>query len=253
MRILLIGGAGMLGTHTSRHLSARHDVRVLDRVPSTVEEVSSVVGDATDPAAVEQALAGEVDAVVHMAAVVPTGEPDEDPATVAAAFAVNAGSVHLALTRAASAGVSAFVHVSTLSVFHSYIRQQVDVREEPDSPEPYGLTKRLGERVCAALAPVSGIGVVSLRLAFPTPDADWPLWRPPRPGNTARAMAMPDGSGLPGLSMVDAACAFEAAIAYRGPYRALAVTGGHEGVALTGSDTHEVLGWRPQRVLAGSR
>ena len=256
MRILLIGGGGLLGTGTSHHLARRHEVRILDRsrsVAADVEpadgepaDVEFVEGDCTDPLVVGRAVSG-VDAVVHMAAVVPRMGGADDPERVAAAFAVNVASVHLALTQAARVGCQAFVHVSTLSVFQHYLAEPVDAQAAPDAVHPYGLTKRLAEQVCATLSAELPLAVVSLRLAHPTPDADWPRWRLPEPGTHPRTVTMADGTALPALSADDAARAFEAAIAYRGPYRTLGLTGGQEGVALLNSDTHQALNWVPTR------
>lgn len=256
MRILLIGGGGLLGTGTSRHLAGRHEVRVLDRYRATAAvpeptdgppvDLEFVEGDCTDQVTVRQAVSG-VDAVVHMAAVVPRIVGADDPERVAAAFAVNVASVHLALTEAARADCQAFVHVSSLSVFQRYLAEPVDAQAAPDAVHPYGLTKRLAEQVCATLSAELPLAVVSLRLAHPTPDADWPLWRLPEPGTTPREVTMADGTVLPALSAEDAARAFEAAIGYRGPYRALGLTGGQEGVALLNSDTQQVLDWVPTR------
>lgn len=246
MRILLIGGAGQLGTHTSAHLVTRHEVRVLDRGPATVEGVESIVGDCCDDATVRDAVNG-MDAVVHLAAAIPQHPDDNDPAETAAAFAVNVASVHLALVAAQRSGCTAFVHVSTLSVFRHYAHVPVEAGAAPDAVRTYGLTKRLGEQVCAALAGEASTAVTSLRLAHPTPDDDWPLWRLPIPGDVPRPATMDDGTVLPALAASDAARAFEAAIAYRGPYRTFAITGGEEGVALLHSDTHDTLRWSPIR------
>ncbi|PSL02054.1 nucleoside-diphosphate-sugar epimerase [Haloactinopolyspora alba] len=248
MDIVVIGGAGLVGSHSTAHLTGRHRVRVLDTRPSEIPGVKSVVGDARSADDVAAAVAG-ADTVVHMAAVVPRGDVHE-PETVRAAFDVNVGSVHLALTLAAAAGVSSFVHVSTMSVFADYFTRVVDTTEAPDSASGYGLTKRLGEQVCAALTPGFDLSACSLRLVFPTPDEDWPAWRPPD-GRPPAEMAMRDGRGsaIPALAAADLAAAFEAAATYRGPYRPFTVTADVAGVSVLPDDTSEVLGWRPSRTL----
>ena len=79
MHVLVTGGTGFVGSHTTRALlSQGHHVRVLARNQTKAERVFAgsaqpkvVTGDATDPAAVTAALEG-VDAVVHCAAVVAT-------------------------------------------------------------------------------------------------------------------------------------------------------------------------------------
>jgi nucleoside-diphosphate-sugar epimerase len=76
--VLVTGGTGYLGSHAIAALAGEgHRIRVLarspDRVgaalaPHGVEAVETVIGDVTDPAAVERALAG-ADAVLHAASV----------------------------------------------------------------------------------------------------------------------------------------------------------------------------------------
>src|SRR5690625_4966733 len=99
MRVLIIGGAGVLGQITTPALAERHTVRVLDLARSSVPGVESVVGDATSPDDVAAAMAG-VDGVIHQAAVVPRGAQVDDPDRVSAAFSVNVASVHLAAATA---------------------------------------------------------------------------------------------------------------------------------------------------------
>jgi dTDP-L-rhamnose 4-epimerase len=75
VRVLVTGGAGFIGTHVVAALGAAgDDVRVLDREPATAAAagVDVRVGDLTDAAVVDRALAG-VDAVCHQAAKVGLG------------------------------------------------------------------------------------------------------------------------------------------------------------------------------------
>src|SRR5262249_15028402 len=78
MRVLVTGGTGYVGSHSIAALvRAGHRVRVLARSPERVaaaleplgvDGVETVIGDVTDPAAVERALEG-CDAVLHAASV----------------------------------------------------------------------------------------------------------------------------------------------------------------------------------------
>ncbi len=118
----------------------------------------------------------------------------------------------------------------------------------PDSDEVYGLTKRLGEQVVAALSPALGLPACSLRLIYPTPDADWPQWRSPE-GHPPRPMSMRDGTPIPALAAADLAAAVDRALAWTGAYRRFSVTADVAGRSIVPDDTHEALGWRPVRVL----
>src|SRR4051794_16479909 len=85
-RVLITGGAGFIGSHTSDlPLEAGYQVRVLDNLtpqghgparerPGYLQpDVDLMIGDVADPAAVERALRG-VDLVLHLAAAVGVGQ-----------------------------------------------------------------------------------------------------------------------------------------------------------------------------------
>src|SRR3954469_5062340 len=85
-RVLITGGAGFIGSHTSDLLlEAGYQVRLLDNLTPQVHgparerpaylqpDVDLMIGDVTDPAAVERALRG-VDLVLHLAAAVGVGQ-----------------------------------------------------------------------------------------------------------------------------------------------------------------------------------
>jgi dihydroflavonol-4-reductase len=118
VKVLVTGGTGFTGSHTVRALvAANHEVRLLVRDPAKVRTVFEsdgfipqhvVVGDMTDAAAVDDALAG-CDGVVHTAALV-------DLRRVAARLVenTNARGVELVIGGAARRGLPSIVHVSSL-------------------------------------------------------------------------------------------------------------------------------------------
>lgn len=252
--ILLIGGGGGLGAGVAPHLSRLGQVRVLDLATSGSNhrpaEVEMIVGDVTDPSTVAAACAG-MSAVIHLAAVI-TATGTYTPTQMADAFAVNVASVHTCLVAAAEAGAQSFVYVSSMSVYADYGHRPVDPTAAPDAADVYGLTKRLGEEVCAALSgnvdESAGMTVTAARVALPTPDDAWPRWVQPhgRPGR--QRPRLDDGTPMPTLAYSDVAGAFEALLAYRGPYRPFSVTADIAGVSMTRDDgTYDTLNWRPTR------
>ena len=247
MHVLVIGGAGLVGGTVVPHLAARHRVRVFDRRPVEVDGVESVQGDVRSADDVAAAMSG-IDGVVHLAAAFPTEHSDAEG--MRSAFEINVASLHLTAVTAAAAGASALVHISSMSVFADYAQRRVDTAAAPDAVDPYGLTKRLGEQVLAALTPSFGMAVSSLRLVFPTTDELWPRWGSSQGGGGPRLMTMRDGTPIASLAASDLAAAIDRALQYRGPYRAFAVTADVTGVSVVPDDTPEVLGWRPEQVLA---
>ena len=141
MRLLITGGAGMLGQDVVRLARlAGHDP-----VPRDLPDF-----DITDAAAVERVFAEErPDAVVNCAAWTDVDGAESHPAEAAAVNATGAGHV----ARAAQAAGSTVVHVSTDYVFDG---SKPDPYVESDTPRPlsvYGKTKLAGELEVATAAP----------------------------------------------------------------------------------------------------
>jgi nucleoside-diphosphate-sugar epimerase len=121
VKVLVTGATGFTGSHTVRALvAAGHEVRLLVRDPAKLRTVFEadgvipqdvVVGDMTDAAAVDRALAG-CDGVVHAAALV-----DLRRAAARLVEDTNARGVELVVGGAARRGLSSIVHVSSLGAF----------------------------------------------------------------------------------------------------------------------------------------
>ena len=117
MRVLVTGATGLVGYHTTRALLARgHDVRVLARSLAKAEplfrsarDLEIAVGDMTDAAAVQVALAG-MDAVLHAAATVSFSHDSADAQRDA-----NLAGVRNVLGGAAGRGLRVSVYVSSLT------------------------------------------------------------------------------------------------------------------------------------------
>src|SRR5215475_8853661 len=112
MRIVVTGGAGMLGSTLVGHLAAAGhdlvsvDVRATDRLPAAVRQVT---GDVRDAEVMTGATQG-ADALVHCASALPS----YPPALIRPIIVDGARGV---LTAAWRAGVPRSVHISLTSVY----------------------------------------------------------------------------------------------------------------------------------------
>jgi UDP-glucose 4-epimerase len=148
MDILVIGGAGYIGSHTARELLDRgHRVTVFDNLSSGVREnlfpdAAFVHGDILDYEALRRAAQG-ADCFVHLAAFKAVGESMEKPEK----YSRNniAGSVNI-LNAASECRVKYIIFSSSAAVFGQPEYLPVD-EAHPVRPESYyGFTKAAIER-----------------------------------------------------------------------------------------------------------
>ena len=241
MRLLVVGGCGLVGSLVVPVLARTHEIRVLDLVePRTpVAGVEYHTGDVHDVDLVES-LSSEVDSLVFMAMgpIANWGSPEN----VRQHFDVATSGLYLTLTGATRAGVRHAVYTSSMSVY-PYEEETTDVVTFPDESVPpsatdfYGLAKRLGEEVCrAATERVDGMDVLCLRLCFPMPDDEWPKDENPR----QRAIS---------TSGRDVAAAIEAALHRRGHgFDVYAISGDATGKSMSIDKARRELGWAPRDV-----
>ncbi|MFB7675991.1 NAD-dependent epimerase/dehydratase family protein [Kitasatospora purpeofusca] len=169
MRIVLLGGAGYLGSVASHHLASRgHHVTVVDGLiyrrgddPAELLPAAArfVPGDLRDRSLLTRVADG-ADVVVHLGGIVgePASRVDER-----LAVELNYASPMIAAEAAAAAGAGHYVFFSSCSV---YGRHEGTVDEDTD-PNPLGIyarTKVLAERRLPAVLG-DGTALTSLRLA----------------------------------------------------------------------------------------
>jgi UDP-glucuronate 4-epimerase len=179
MRILLTGAAGFIGSHLAERLCGRGDVVVgLDNFdpfyPREVKEgnlvglrgrgnFNLVEGDLTDPHDVDQAfsVAGQVDAVIHLAALAGVRPSIANPARY---WNVNVtGTLHL-LHACQAAAVKRIVFASSSSVYG--LESEVPFSESDACARPmspYAATKRAGELMAFNHHHLHGAAVTCLR------------------------------------------------------------------------------------------
>ena len=165
--IIVTGGAGRLGQRVIRELLA-HDYTVLsvDRQPPDSTPCRFLQADLTKANSVHDALRG-ARAVIHLGAV--PGPTAEAAATI---YENNVISTYHVLESAAAHGLKKVVFASSVFALgwhpdpEVYWPQYVPVDEDhPLTPfEAYGLSKQIGEHICATVSRRSGMPTVSLRI-----------------------------------------------------------------------------------------
>jgi nucleoside-diphosphate-sugar epimerase len=247
MRILIVGGAGYVGSLMLPGLAdAGHQVRVLD-LAAPRGDVDWVQGSATDPAALDVAFSG-FDAVIH-AAMAPTGS--NGTADPVGSFSALVTSVFTTLDAASRAGVTRAVLISSMSVFANQpvplTDRDLDETSRPDAVDIYGLAKQLAEVVGQAAAHAHGMTVTALRIGWPTSEQAWPAWALPafpQPAVLRRA----DGTPVPALAASDLTAAVLAALDRDGGFDVFHVLGGSgSDHGLSTAKARALLGWQPRR------
>lgn len=178
MNVLVIGGAGYVGSHTVRRLGRDgHTVWVYDNLSrghrSSVPEGQLIEGELADRRRLESVMAEKnIDAVMHFAAFALVGESVAQPAM----YYQNNVTATLELLEAMRAsGVAKIVFSSTTATYGQPKKMPI-AETTPQLPiNPYGFTKLVVEHALADYARAYGFGVAALRYfnaAGASPDGD---------------------------------------------------------------------------------
>ncbi len=166
MSVLVIGGAGYIGSHTVRLLMQEgYDVWVYDNLiaghRAAVPEGCLIEGELADHLRLSQIMKErEVTSVVHFAAFASVGESVEHPAKY---YQNNVVASHSLLTAMLAAEVREIVFSSTTATYG--IPQAVPIREvETQRPiNPYGFTKLVIEQMLRDYQHAYGLRYAALR------------------------------------------------------------------------------------------
>ncbi|MBN2371317.1 MAG: UDP-glucose 4-epimerase GalE [Vicinamibacteria bacterium] len=166
MRVLVVGGAGYIGSHVVRALlDQKHEVAVYDNLSlgcreNLFPEARFVLGDILDAAALSAAMACGVDAVMHLAAFKAAGESMIHPEK----YAVNniTGTINL-LNAACEIGVRRLVFSSSAAVYGEPRYVPVDEAHPCNPVNFYGFTKLEIERLLEWYERLRGLRFASLR------------------------------------------------------------------------------------------
>ncbi len=166
MRILVIGGAGYIGSHVVKDLLANgHEVTVFDNLSSghrcnLFPNAAMAEGDITDPDALRRVMQKGYDGVVHLAAKKAVGESMENPQK----YAVNnlSGTINI-LNAMADHNIKYLVFSSSAAVYGIPQYLPIDERHPTEPINFYGFTKLDIEKLMSWYDRLKGIKYIALR------------------------------------------------------------------------------------------
>jgi UDP-arabinose 4-epimerase len=203
MSILIVGGAGYIGSHTAKLVAASGQRPVVfDNLVyghrAAVKWGPLVEGDLADPAAIRRALSEHaVEAVIHFAAYAYVGESMTDPGKY---FRNNvAGTINL-LDAMVAAGVRDLVFSSTCATYGEPREVPISESHPQDPVNAYGETKLAVERMLRWYGQAHGLRYAALRYfnaAGADPDDDIGEDHSPETHLIPLAIAAAHGRGEP--------------------------------------------------------
>lgn len=242
MKVLVIGGSGLVAGLILPYLKDKYDLRVFDMKPPADSSLEYISGNVTDLEALVEGMTG-VDAFLYLA-MGTLGMNSKDRAdyirALDTAFDVNVKGTYYATRAAHEARVPHAVYASSLSIYkggfgraHPDGRYYAHEDMVPDALDRYGLTKRLGEDVFRAATLQWGLTVNALRLCRPLSTQEY-----------QERMRL-DVPAIP-TEESDVARAFDAALQYRPTeFEAFFISGDYGEKMMSMAKAKKLLNWEP--------
>jgi len=149
-RILITGGAGYVGSHCSKALTAaRHEGVVFDNLLFGHREFARwgplIEGDIRDASALDAVFSAyRFDAVMHFAALAYVGESVTAPGRY---YDVNVNGTRTLLDAMVRAGVRSIIFSSSCAIYGEPDRMPITEHTVPNPINPYGFSKLVCERM----------------------------------------------------------------------------------------------------------
>ena len=165
MRVLVIGGAGFIGSHIVEHFQGKADVRVLDNLNTGFLEnlkgfdVDFIKGDIRDRKSVSKAMK-DVDYVFHLAAMVSVPESMNNPIDC---LDINCRGLLIVLEEAVKVGVKKVCFSSSCAVYGDNPESPKKESMTPRPKSPYAESKLDGEFYCKMFAQKNKLKTVCMR------------------------------------------------------------------------------------------
>lgn len=166
MNVLVVGGAGYVGSHVARRLKkAGHDVWVYDNLSAGHREACLpdrlIEGELADRKTLTKVLSEHsIEAVLHFAACCYVGESVTHPAKY---YQNNVVGTLALLDALRASDVSRLVFSSTTAVYGTPEKVPISETAALNPINPYGFTKRVIEHALVDYAQAYGLGSIALR------------------------------------------------------------------------------------------
>ena len=164
MAVLVVGGAGYIGSHTAHVLQRKgYDVIIYDNLSTGHRELAEgfelVVGDIGDSAKLAKVLS-RCDSVIHFAAHAYVGESVQNPKKY---YHNNVIAALTLLDAAIESRVRKFIFSSTCAVYGNPLKVPITESNPRQPVNPYGATKLAFENALEAYGRAYGLRYVSFR------------------------------------------------------------------------------------------
>jgi UDP-glucose 4-epimerase len=166
MEMLVVGGAGYIGSHMVKMLSqAGHNVLTLDNLSTgyrdAVKYGQFVQGDIADSELLDELMtANHFDAVMHFASYIEVGESVKKPGKY---YENNFSNTVNLLDAMVRNGISNFIFSSTAAIFGEPEYTPIDEKHPKNPINPYGRSKLMVEQALEDFETAHGLQSVCLR------------------------------------------------------------------------------------------
>lgn len=265
MNVLLTGGTGYIGSHTSvvvlrsgyrvvlyDNLSNSSDAVLEKLAQITVQQIPFIKGDVRDTELLKGTLAAhQIDAVVHFAGLKAVGESVEKPLDY---YANNVQGTISLLQAMQSAHVKTLVFSSSATVYGEPQYLPLDESHPTGATNPYGRSKLHIEEMLADVAASDPVWrIACLRYFNPMGTHESGLiGESPHgvPNNLTPYIAQAAAGQRAELSVIDMIQAFEKASGRQVPYKVVARRAGDVAACYSAPQkASEALNWRATRTL----
>ena len=164
--VLVVGGAGYIGSHMAKMLAlSGHDVLILDNISTGFRDAVRyghlIEGDLADQSLLNWVFTkNDIDAVLHFAALSQVGESMREPSRY---YRNNASNTQNLLDVMLQHGVKHFIFSSTAAIFGEPKARLLDEQHQQRPINPYGRSKRMVEEMLLDYEAAYGLRSVSLR------------------------------------------------------------------------------------------